>query len=647
MFAACLAGFVFILGLNILTSSSRPQTMVARLGREVFSAYVVTQYFAIFIFSMIRAARLSDERRMGSLPLLRVTPLSEGGVVLGSFGSVMARALLTMLLATPVLVISLAFGGFTPVQIALAFLITLTSAAHVAALTTTFAAISSGAGAAIAVSAVVQFLWFVLASWLSDEWNANWLHSFMMIQDTLRSRFSAGDIVLFAGTRTALTLGYLGLARWLLTQAPAHPTRLLKRLFTAADRFFLDLGKGRFVLWRSGLPQLVGNPVLWRERAVSLLGQRDHAIRTAYGIGAVGLLVGTIGLTLWGPDFVSDFGPAILMGIPAIVLVVILAVAPASTFARERTKGALAMLAATPLRARTFVLGKLLAIVRMMLIPAAALVSVLLLIMYVDGFYFYDMEELLVSIGMIVLAVPIVAMVLYAAAGARSTATGIMAGAAIVGASLLGMSWFFFDSDLFFDLLAGLRGLVLSDSPVHLVFVVTAAHLARHSRLMRNVVTLGLWLAIASAFSAFVAFPGRSFRGLPPYMALFLAAATAFGAGLFLLRGKKKQVFMLAVVLTGVLVCLSQRGPWLVGGPVTVELVCWGFLIWNVFRRAGAGTLNRTALTVLLVLTVSAAAYDVNDEAGFFHVVVFAGILCAFFLFVTCLQLDRLMERNG
>ena len=667
LFGACLAGLVIVLGARTIVATTSPQAALASLGRTIFSTYAVTQYLAVVVFSTIRAARLADERRAQSLPLLQITGLSNTGVVLGSFNSVMARAVLTMAVAAPVLVMSLSFGGFTSFQIAMACLVTFASAAHVAAVTTVFAAASSGTGAAIALSGVVQVLWFVFVPRMLGHWFSPWLHSYSMLTDALRSRFDGRHILYFFVTRGTMTAGYLVMAGALLQRTAARPGRPLKHMLLAADRFFLNVAKGRHILWRPGLPELKGNPVYWRERAVSALGHRDHAIRIAYFIGMAILVVLPVGLAFAGPGFLLGWGAFVLHAVPLLVFAVALAILPAAAFVRERSKGALPTLAVTPLTPQSLVLGKFAATMRLLALPAGILAVSFAFDLYLEG-YGRGMNDFTASLVKLSIAVPAVAAILYACAGARSTVGSIGAGVIIVGFTLaLGGDLPGFVGYFPRLLLRAGRNLIGVGSPIVATFAVVVFFTMRRFRVGRNALFLYAGLAGSALLTALLgvgaSFPqsaGRLYgysrvylrfwgvpRGVPAASILILGALIVW----HLLTRKEGRRPRLSTI---VVICLAiaLAGISLRARVSPLSSVCTLALLGRALWLAGPEPFNRAALAAGLIVCSwppmtrpgrwMAAPTDNNTL-----VLVYAAVLTAFFLVMTCRQLDRLMERNG
>jgi hypothetical protein len=260
------------------------QATLAHYGAELFITWSVVQYVAAIAFSTVRSGALADERRKGTLPLARITALGDRGVVVGWFVSVMGRVLFTMVLTVPVLVIARSFGGFTLGQLAGVVLITVVAAAHSTALTLAIAALSGSAGAAVAVSLVVQVLWIMRAFVFAGSFP---LTSFALLVVIALGPSWVGlrtlDVpFLMVGCMLVLVPVYLGFAARFLGAPLSRPGGQLKRLFSATDRFFLRVAGKWGVLWKFGLGPCSGNPVLWRERAASPVGQRDHLIRLTY-----------------------------------------------------------------------------------------------------------------------------------------------------------------------------------------------------------------------------------------------------------------------------------------------------------------------------------------------------------------------------
>ena len=84
------------------TGTRGMQAEMAALGRTLFTLWAVGQYIALCALGTIRAASLAEERRRDRLPLLTITQLGARGVILGTYASILVRALFTMLLLLPI-----------------------------------------------------------------------------------------------------------------------------------------------------------------------------------------------------------------------------------------------------------------------------------------------------------------------------------------------------------------------------------------------------------------------------------------------------------------------------------------------------------------------------------------------------------------
>jgi hypothetical protein len=425
------------------------QAVVAQYGAQLFIIWSLVQYFAAIAFSTVRSGALADERRKGTLPLTRITALGDRGVVLGWFTSVMGRVLFTMVLTVPVLVIVRSFGGFTLGQLAGVVLVTVVAAAHSAALTLAIASLSGSAGAAVAVSLLVQVLLMLRQSVFTGFFG---LSSFGLLVAIFEGPMAVGlrtrdALLLVAACMLGLVPVYLKLAVRFLDAPLPRAGRRVKGLFLAADRFFLRSAGKWGVLWKPGLGLCRGNPVLWRERAASPVGQRDHLIRLGYWVMVPVIVVSGLGLLGWGYWDPLFFFECSLLLVPLLLTAVLLLAGPATTFARERQESTLPLLAVTPLSPRTITLGKYIFGLRLLLVPMAF--AALFLVCYGVVFGFAPVRrDYLLPFGLwrllespaggpllLLLWLPVVAAaLLYVGLGARSVGRALGAGLAFLGA---------------------------------------------------------------------------------------------------------------------------------------------------------------------------------------------------------------------
>lgn len=276
--------------------------------------------------------------------------------------------------------------------------------------------------------------------WLAKNWF--WLHGFSMLHRTIsnagtwatgKSNVFLIQFSVYLLIRFVLIVFCLFLARCFLPLPVLHPAQPIKRALKAIDRFFLELsGKGK-VLWHSGLGPCKRNPILWRERAVSLLGQRDHMIRIAY-VSLLGICLVTFIVTPFGGWGLSlAVMVAGMVGVPGLLFLAIMIVLPATTFPRERQGGTMDLLAVSPLSARSIVWDKYLFCLRGLLVPLALLGLFLLALFYVCGRE--EMHQTLRTIYplvyLIILAPVVVAMILYASIGVQDVGKSLVAGVAL------------------------------------------------------------------------------------------------------------------------------------------------------------------------------------------------------------------------
>ena len=301
-------------------------------------------------------------------------------------------------------------------------------------------------------------------------------------------------VVKYVAVISLLVAAYLALAVRLLDLQVPRPGRRIKALLVAADRYFMKLAEGRLVFWKPGLGTCRGNPVLWRERAVSPFGQLDHVIRLFYWPLAAMIVLMVLAYPFTGYGgvfFVVKLG---LVLIPVLVFGVFLVTGPAATFARESQQGTLPLLAATPLSARTIVVGKYAYGLRLIWVPLA-LMMVLVSSMWVV--YGLGASSLLVPVVLMVAFMPLVsAELLYVGVAGKSTSSAIIAGGMLVAGVLgllLGTS----------EWTPGLVDVLSQDALSHvhpmalvpaIAFALTGVSLVSQVRWARNVGVVGLWV---------------------------------------------------------------------------------------------------------------------------------------------------------
>jgi len=431
-FVAALAGLIIALWLDFgATAHLTARQYVWEFGLRVFSVWALVQYAAVTIFSTLRAATLADERRIGALPLLRTTPLEERGCILAQFLSVMTRMLFTLIVALPVLVVSTAFGGFTMTQAVTICAVTIMAAAHATAITQAIAASCNSTGAAAGWSLAVQGVWFLMTWWTG----AGILNAGALIRSLVSGSFGGyGHAAAYLLSRGFLVPLYLLKAVNGLSRSAAQPRRHFKRLLTSLDGCVAAFTGGRIERWRARLGTCTGNPVLWRERATSILGHRRHVV---WLIMVLFLLFGFVGCS-GRRVLIDDTTWTGLVGMPVLTSAVLLVVLAASAFSREHRNRTLSLLALTPIGSRRIVMGKYLFGLRSGLIPLA-LVFVYCVQLLVLG----EQEDLIrffPALALVALLPLVAAQVLFATAGTRSPARAVVAGVSVLIGAVIALS---------------------------------------------------------------------------------------------------------------------------------------------------------------------------------------------------------------
>jgi hypothetical protein len=402
---------------------------LARFGAQLFGFWALGQFVAMVALATFRSGTLADERRLNSLDVLRTTAVGDRGLLWGTFLSVLGRAGFVLLLGAPVLLVCRAFGGFTLLHVGAVTAVTLLAAAAACALTLALSAGAQSAGAAVGASLLVQAVWL----WTTFGFAPFGLHvnalSAVVVLGAGRVGAASPFLILLVGCPLVALLG-LRVAARLLQREPLRLGAALKRTFGAADRLFADGSRRRLVLWRGGLGPCRGNPILWRERAVSVMGQRDHALRLYYWLMAGVLCAALIWVMVSGSlEVLKVFALGGLVGAPFIVCVLLTLFMPGGTFGRERQQRTMPLLAATPLTARSIVLGKFLFCLRPAVVPLSVML-VLVPTMAVGGRLVlgsgvsWTMGCNFTLLSLLGLTPLVVALALFVGAAARTPAQG-------------------------------------------------------------------------------------------------------------------------------------------------------------------------------------------------------------------------------
>ena len=574
-----------------------------------------------------------------------------------------------MLLMLPILALARGFGGFTAGQACLAAGIAFVAAAYAAALTLALASLVSGTAAAVVLSAVVQaILLAVFCVWLvpslfasfvpssndlSDEIRWVLIHSLGLLTAVVQGRGMPWDMwAFYALARVLLCWACLKLAMVLMQRPAANPARYLKRALTAMDRYFLHFaGFGKRVLWKSGLGECRGNPIYWRERAISVVGQRDHMIRVLYGSAVLLSAVLTVALVTDWADIGGALAAIAVIGVPLLLAGLLMLVQPALAFAREKERGGLAALVVTPMTPRQFVMGKYWYALRSIAAPLAVGLGFWLM---VEGFApNSEIGREVWSFATVVLMVPlVVAVILYVAAGAQSAVSGIFGGVAVLAGLGLVLETFLWLGNLgrsrygrfgYLDYILVHRYLWLGERPFgHSGEIMGCAFLlllcsfltAPYSKWMRN----GLVIALFALLPAALGDIAQELFHSSMILAIPVALAAYMGIRL-------RKFHVAASVVAGAALVYAAGGAF----PPFLILPMFLLACWRAARYADLGVFNRAFVAAALVgVSVSFVAAALEFSHSFFPLLILLIVGGAIaFLSFTVRQFDQLVERNG
>ena len=645
------------------------QAAAARAGTRLFTTWAVLQFLAVCVFTTLRSASLADERRIGSLQLARTTALGDGGIILGWFASAMGRSLLTVLLAVPVLAMSRSFGGFTANQVMAVIAVTVLAAAFASSLTLMLASRSTSAGGVVMASGMVQVFWLACSTrtfqrmldfrWMRDLFKeAAWLNSGSLLavysrhgptwvhpQDYFDAQ-GAGTFGLCVAVRLLGVVLLLALATINLRWPALKFTRRVKGFLTGVEKFFLSLSEGKLVIWRPKLGACTGNPILWRERAVSIVSRKDHVARIAYlsAIAVIGVAV------VFGLFIEADLAAAVvivgLVSIPCLLIFLTTIVPPATAFSKERREKTLPLLAVTPLTAEEIVRGKYGFAMRRLVVPMGIVLLIAVAMEYAShGDNREPIVVLLCGVSLVPLAV---ALVFYVCASAGNSAKAIAAALAVLLLSAMVMA-----PVLTGDVRNVLRGSLRVVCPPVTVFALGVGLLVRRHRWMAN----GVLLAISTG--ALIAFT-FGFCGVA-------------GKGREIVSGVIAAMLFIACVTRGIYVGSRWTAWYVILAPVAAALAFadWrlaflgafasiGFMALRSFPHASPGVGSRSVLALGLVtglggthasLCAFLRRYDNYDYMKHFSTfVLFAAVVAGLtwcVLQAMRAQLDTLIGRNG
>lgn len=407
-------GALWVLGLTAWQalfgwSSMVSQGDLAAFGSLLFQLLAYSQLVLVIFFSALMAAgAVAQEKDRRTFVLLLITDLKHREIVLGKLLGSLLQIGVLLLVAAPILSLTLLLGGVAPVQVGQTLLVLLGSALAAGALGCLMALWREKTYQTLALTVLGLVLYFLAIEGLG----LLPVESAAIVQvQTILNPFRSLAKIIFppvGGSTWAVTLscvaallgltvvltaiGMIRLRAWNPRGEPIQKSDEEKAAEEKAERnIHAAPGKAREV-WP--------NPILWREVATRAYGRRTLLIKAVFL-----LVVAVLSLAAFRglPDAerAPRLAPALGL-VPVLVLSLLLANAQAVTsITTERDLGALELLLVTDLTPKEFLFGKLGGILfnsKEILLP-----PLLLLLIYATLGYVGAESALYLTITMLVL----------------------------------------------------------------------------------------------------------------------------------------------------------------------------------------------------------------------------------------------------
>jgi len=385
-FLCCTAGITLLLTASLGGTVS--MRTLATAGAAVFEFTAMAQIAAICLITpIVMAGAIDQEASPRTWDLLRTTPLSSVGIVLGSLLGRLFFVLALIAAGLPILLIIRAFGGVSTVAVLQSSAIAACTATVVATAAVMLSATRSGGRRGV----LVYFAAIALA--LSATWAGNAalrtpipgsLGAMTTTVVTPLNPFLVLDVVLHpARSVSALAAG--GLAVEGHAQGSGfgtfwfgHPLGAFAAMSGVTTACMLGwsvlrvrvlgpvLGRRRdSESSRPRTPRTVGsNPIAWRASAGRPRGRWDAVTRWSWAaVMTLGIII--LLATLLGGQTSLETGRTILRAgllVQLAVLTLAVSAAAAAAIARDRADGTLDLLLTTPIQPKPYLRGKLLGI---------------------------------------------------------------------------------------------------------------------------------------------------------------------------------------------------------------------------------------------------------------------------------------------
>ena len=404
VYASLLFLSAFLFFFDILRVGSASPLAVLGKGREMFETLVYLQFAGVYLFMpAITCGVVTLEKERASLPLLFLTRLGPGTIVVEKLLSRVIPMLGFLLLSLPLLAFAYSLGGITAAQLAGAMwmlFLTVFQMGTLALLCSAFFRTTVGAFIGSYLLGLTMLfgpllLWFI-AQFLGMAVSA-FLNSlaagpgagfapvvilpfcgFAMWIDGpgMRAASHFGPLAVQTGLITATSALCLVLARhFLVSRAFLPPRNILLGMFKAIDRVYQRLNDNPFtrgiVLGGDGASIPEGEPVAWRETQKRSLGRARYLVRVFLAL-EIPIAVLCFIIAFPGGANHSDSGVmAAMLFVLWGIAVLMVAVQSASLIAGEKSHQTLDVLCTTPLSGREIVLQKYRAVRRLMLVLLA------------------------------------------------------------------------------------------------------------------------------------------------------------------------------------------------------------------------------------------------------------------------------------
>lgn len=399
---AAYAVVLFVIFVTLLAGQTEGRDFlhVMGSGRRFFEALLMLQFASVAIFlPAMMSGVITCEKERESLALLFLTEMGPWEIVLQKYLGRLIPMLAFLLLGTPLLAVSYAYGGVETAELWKGVWALTLAALQVGAFSLMVSAWCRTTAAGFIGSYVfgaVLYLGPIFSIYLLEYLRLFHVGDISPVADPMANLFSfvfvynpavllpmrnTGGVwtplwVLVASLPSlAVTFVFLALSRrFLVSRAFLPPKHRLLAMFRRVDEFLTSLNGlvGGIILLkdRSQLPQ--EKPVAWREVTKKPLGRLNYLIRTVLVIEVPLILL--YAAMLSGADVYGELYVMVYCGLWALTVLAVVARA-ASAVPGERTSQSLDVLLTTPLTGREIVSQKLSGVRRMILVFSVPFVT--------------------------------------------------------------------------------------------------------------------------------------------------------------------------------------------------------------------------------------------------------------------------------